>query len=1744
MRDPSQPPRHRTRPGLVHAPQGRPHLRLAKPRQLSIAIALIVMTALLTSPPVDVLARPKQKRHVPRGAAPTILSASTTLISRASGTQGVLGNSVSTNPSVSSLGQYVAFASLATNLVSQSAPYGGAFVRDRRDPGSPTTSLASFDSTGNSPGAASHPSITRDGRYVAFETGAALIPQDTNGVADIYVLDQQSQTISLASMPNGVPSGSTNLATGPSSAPTIAGAGRYVVFQSSAPNLVANDTNTCPTYPTTGTCPDVFRRDLQTNATVRVSTTSTGGQANGQSLLADTAQSVSDDGTRFAFMSAATNLVSGDTNGQQDVFFKNGTSGTINRMDLDSSGNQGPGGANEGVISGSGQWVAFVSSDALVSTDMAQCYTQAGDCLDVYVRWWDTTQVANITLVSVDSTGNQKAAPSELPTISYDGRKIAWDSSGNYAIGYNTNGWFNVFLRDLQNIATQLESVPLSGSADNHSVQPFISPDGRFVAFQSKATNLVDGDTNGFQDVFVRDSADLFIPPGQTFGSVSHGTFAINPSRHVAEPVDTATGSFFSQSFDLQLPGVGIPFLFARSYNSADSSTGPLGPGWTHSYNTLLSIQWNGDALFRSGDGQQVYFTKLSNGSFSAGTGGRSSLTAIQGGWTLTNRNHYTYTFDTAGRVTAIKDRNNQGLTFAYSAGQLTSIIDSVQRTITLSYTGGLLSIVTLPDGRFVQYGYTSGRLTSVQDVRGGNIQYGYTGGLLSSIIDQDNKTIVQNVYGSDGRVIQQTDGRQNVSYFAWNSQTNTATYTDARNHAWQDVYSGNFLVKRIDPLGNTWTYTYDSDGNMASVTDAGNNNGSSTINYTYDASGNLIQEDDPAPLSYVKNWTYNTFNQVTSYTDGRSPRRTTRWEYDANGNMTCELLANAPAGVTTCAQAAQANKATYTYDTSGNGLLKTVTDPNGNSMTYGYDTQGNLSTSTGPPTPAAPQGSVTTMTYDSGGRLLTRVDPRGNVPGGNPSLYTWDYTFDNANQLTSVQDPLGNTWSRHYYGTWLLKDTTTPRGYVTRYEYDGNYNLTCLLYPDASVTTCAAAPQANKTVYAYDAANNPTSRADGNNHTWAYGYDNANRLHTVTSPLSVVWTYDYYADGLLQKKTLPSGNITYTYDRLNRPTGVTYSNTPTTPNVTYGYDANDNRTSMTDGAGSISYVYDDLNRMTSTTRGSDAFSYQYWAGGQTKQITYPDSSTVNFAFYADNTLYTVTGTATTTYTYDPAGNPLTRTLPSTNGYVATMTYDYAGRITGVTNAKSGVTLSSFTYTTIDADGDPTQIVTNAETQNYTYDAFDRTATACYPTCTGGSKNGFAYTYDPAGNIIAKVAYTPSADTTTTYRYNNDDQLCWSYTGSSSNACGSPPGGAKVYAFQANGNETQAGFTTFSWDLENRMLTATVGAAAHTYSYDGDGNRILDSWGSQANQKTNYQWDVNEPVALLAMERDGNNALLRRYTYGGGLISMKMTCCNYYYVTDPMGSVANLTLGTGTTEWTYTYDPFGGIRSAVKNDPSAPANLRRYTGELVDDVDNLYDLRARMYDPSIGRFLSIDPLGFRALSPPEFIGASDTYAYATNRPMTMADPSGLFAEPIGPPSTTLMYSCRPVPNAQAYDYLLGWACPPPGFVDRFGYAPVAYWGPNGRRVGRPASANGNCSIPVLGGPDDFEPACRTHDYGYDLLRFGAISDRHEVDDLLLMDLQSECDGQGLLARMDCRYAADLVFDGLRGFGAIPGLLPP
>jgi Tol biopolymer transport system component len=381
------------------------------------------------------------------------------------------------SPSISADGRYVTFASGASDLVpGDTNDTCDVFLHDRQTGETLRVSVASNGRQGN--GDSFEPSVSADGRHVAFESAAAhLVPGDYDELPDIFVHDRHTgDTVRISRSYARVEQ--------MSSGPSISADGRYVAFASCDGDVV-------PIDPYSDAA--IFVHDRQTDATERVSVASDGAQGNDSSE----SPSTSADGRYVAFRSAATNLVPGARSHAEDIFVHDRHTGQTEHVSVASDGTKGNGSSDSPSVSADGRYVAFASE----ASNLVPGDTNRQE--DVFVHDRHTGETAR---VSVTSHGNEGIGDSDEPSISADGRYVAFRSYASNLVPGDTNHNYDVFVHDRQTGDTVLVSVTSDGSQGNlGSGQPSISADGRYVAFRSSARNLVPDDTNQEEDVFIHD---------------------------------------------------------------------------------------------------------------------------------------------------------------------------------------------------------------------------------------------------------------------------------------------------------------------------------------------------------------------------------------------------------------------------------------------------------------------------------------------------------------------------------------------------------------------------------------------------------------------------------------------------------------------------------------------------------------------------------------------------------------------------------------------------------------------------------------------------------------------------------------------------------------------------------------------------------------------------------------------------------------------------------------------------------------------------------------------------------------------------------------------------------------------------------------------------------------------------------------------------------------------------------------
>lgn len=359
--------------------------------------------------------------------------------------------------------------------------------------GAPLETLVASSSFGGYSGPDLMPAISNDGRYIAFQTVTSLVSEDTNTHDDVYLYDRGKRALELVSK-----SASGEVANAGATHPRLTGDGRYLVFSSGADNLVVGDTNGKG---------DVFRRDLRTGEVLLLSVTSTGAQGNGNSF----APAISDDGTRVVFVSSAFNLIPDDFNGANDIFLRDLAAGTTTRVSASVSGFDADFSSFFPAISGDGRFVAFASNATNLVPD------DSNQVSDVFLRELATSTTSR---VSVATNGTQGDGASNVPSISRDGRFVAFSSSSsNLApIPYGT------YVRDRLSATTTAPAFS--------SPAPTLSGDGRYVVGSSSSSpTLVDRFGGGLSTL---------TPPAGTRWSWP----ALSGNGRYVAVVDTTRGSF------------------------------------------------------------------------------------------------------------------------------------------------------------------------------------------------------------------------------------------------------------------------------------------------------------------------------------------------------------------------------------------------------------------------------------------------------------------------------------------------------------------------------------------------------------------------------------------------------------------------------------------------------------------------------------------------------------------------------------------------------------------------------------------------------------------------------------------------------------------------------------------------------------------------------------------------------------------------------------------------------------------------------------------------------------------------------------------------------------------------------------------------------------------------------------------------------------------------------------------------
>ncbi len=789
---------------------------------------------------------------------------------------------------------------------------------------------------------------------------------------------------------------------------------------------------------------------------------------------------------------------------------------------------------------------------------------------------------------------------------------------------------------------------------------------------------------------------------------------------------------------------------------------------------------------------------------------------------------------------------------------------------------------------------------------------------------------------------------------------TRTRTVTETNRKGW--------IIRETSARGQITEYGYDQSGNEVSraTTRLDEFGQARTLTWlkSYDAKGQVTSETNP--LGHVTRTEYDANGKVTATVDALG-RRTT-YEFDALGNAIRTVYPDGSSDATT-------------YDANGNVL--TQTDRSGLVTRFVYDTANRVTHT------IAPDGSETRQEYDAAGRVVRQFDQAGNITS---------YEYDLAGRRTAVINALGQRMTSVYDALGNVMQQIDNLGRVTSFVYDDKNRRVQTVFDDgtsssvvynaldqkvsetdqAGVTTSFAYDEQGQLVsvtdalgqvtqYTYDRLGQKLEQIDAEGRVTSWTYDDLGRVTSRTLPLGMREFSSYDANGNMTLHTDFNGATTrYQYDILNRLVSTLYADGS---QETVTYTINGQRETVTTSQGTTYYGYDLMDRLASQDNPDGTWiTYDYDVLGNRIQLDTPHGTT-SYSYDALSRLLNVTDAegGTTWYGYNAVGSRASVT--QANGVVTSYTYNELNRLTyQETRESGGVLLTSYQYS-LGLSGNRLSVQDHTgRVVNYGYDTLYRlTQEQILDTALGNQT--ISYSYDQVGNRQTKT----DASGTITYSYDANDRILTADGDS--------------YQYDLNGNTPQAiedgEVIDYGYDARNRLIEIWGPQGNTQYQYNADGIRVASI---QDGEATRYLVDANQAYAQVLEERDASGYVTVAYTYGDDLISQTREGLSSYYAYDGHGSTTALTDSDEAVTDTYVYDAWGELLAST----GETVNHYLYTGEQYDLNAGFYYLRARFYNPSLGRFHTMDTWMGRQFEPVTL----HKYLYGNANPVMYSDPTG------------------------------------------------------------------------------------------------------------------------------------------------------
>lgn len=805
-------------------------------------------------------------------------------------------------------------------------------------------------------------------------------------------------------------------------------------------------------------------------------------------------------------------------------------------------------------------------------------------------------------------------------------------------------------------------------------------------------------------------------------------------------------------------------------------------------------------------------------------------------------------------------------------------------------------------------------------------------------------------------------------------------------------------LIARLMDDGSTQRvrYTYSPTGQVTSVKDPLGR----TTEYMYHANGidllEVKQRVDATTTQTLATATYNAAHQPLSVTDAAG--RTTNITYNGFGQV--ETVTNAKNEITR-----------LLYD--ANSYLVTIRDPTLGDRQIFYDGYGR------PRTVTEVDGHFTTTDYDALNRVLRVTYPdntfeqivynRLDAEWLRDRQGRWTHHFHNAlGQLVATRDPLGRTTFIDWCKCGKPAALTDALGRKTTWTLDIQGRVTAKTYPDNRTVTMTYEPKSGRLETVRDSLNQVT--------TYSYFLDNQvkqisyNTAATGRTTPSVSYTYDAVF-GRMQTMVDGTGTTTYNYHQITPAPSYTLGagrlasiDGPLgNDTVLFSYDELGRVLNRSLGLGGTAGTYDQtvtydaLGRVATQVNELGSFGYTYIGKtGRLDTVTMPGGLTTQMAYQPmaqDFRLSSITHkrsggalVSSHTYTYSPAGAITSWAMQTDVDGASTFgfTNDDADQL--VSAVRTGTVpagapkVSSFRY---DAAGNRLTTQLDNVVQTHTYNTVNQLT----GTTAGGTirveghldelatvtVNGVNAKVTADKKYVAEVPVTTGTNTITvraTDANNNVAQKQWQITG--------VIGTSASPTYDNNGNTTFDGTRTYTWDAKDRITVITQGTLRSEFTYDGAGRRvrIVEKNGVTVTSDKRYLWVGSE----IVQEREASTNVVTKRFSGHGVLGVNGVLL---YLRDHLGSVRDVVDTTGALRARYDYDLYG-KRMKLRGDIDAETG---FTGHWQHEVSGLTLTWFRAYDPTIGKWLSRDPIGEK--------GGLNLYGYVSNRSLIFSDRIGL-----------------------------------------------------------------------------------------------------------------------------------------------------